>query len=67
MRHGNTTSRFLPIRQKMRHWARSRPKTDNPYGIPGEVMKRLASENLPDKESYSKRLNELLNRENSNG
>ncbi len=50
-----------------RHWARSRPKEENPHGIPNEVMKQLASENLPDKETYQRRLNELLNKENSNG
>ena len=49
-----------------RHWARSRPKEENAFGIPGSVMKQLASENLPDKESYSRRLKELL-KEISNG
>jgi hypothetical protein len=66
MGHGNNTSRLVPIRQKMaaRHWVRSRPMTENPHGIPGAVMKQLASENLPDKETYSKRLKELM-KENS--
>ena len=70
MRHGNTTSRFLSIRAKMasRHWARSRPKDENPYGVPGSVMKQLASESLPDKEAYQARLQELMaEQENANG
>ena len=69
MGHGRTTGRLPKVRAKMasRHWARSRPKEENAFGIPGEVMRQLASKNLPDKESYSQRLNELLNKENSNG
>jgi hypothetical protein len=64
MRHGRTTT--VKIRAKLGHWARSRPKEDNPHGVPTEIMRQLASESLPDKESYSRRLNELM-KENSNG
>lgn len=68
MGHGRTTGRLVKIRAKTtaKHWVR--PLTlKNPYAaIPDEVLKQLASENLPDKESYSRRLNELL-KENSNG
>ena len=42
-----------------KRWAR--PQVPKDYGaIPREVLKRLASERLPDKESYTRRLNELL-------
>lgn len=43
------------------------PPVDNPYGIPSAVLEQLASERLPDKESYSRRLNELLNAIQRNG
>jgi hypothetical protein len=43
------------------------PALDNPFGIPTRVLNQLASEQLPDKESYSKRLNELLKAIQQNG
>ena len=70
MGHGRTTSRLVPIWQKMasRHWVRSRPMTENPHGIPGEVMKRLASENLSSVDEYNRRLKELMaQKDESNG
>jgi hypothetical protein len=68
MSHGRTTGRVQKLRAKMagHHWARPRPKEQNPYGIPAEIMQQLASENLPDRDSYSRRLNELL-KEGKNG
>ena len=46
---------------------RSLPPVDNPHGIPSAVLNQLASERLADKESYSRRLNELLNAIKQNG
>ena len=40
--------------------SRSLPRVDNPFGIPSRVLEQLASERLPDKESYSLRLQQLL-------
>ena len=36
-------------------------------GFRARLLKQLASENPPDKEAYQRQLNELLNKENSNG
>ena len=44
----------------LKHTHRSLPPVDNPHGIPKAVLEQLASERLPDKESYTRRLNELL-------
>ena len=43
------------------------PPVDNPHGIPSAVLNQLANELLPDKESYSRRLNELLKAIQQNG
>ena len=63
MSHGRTTGgRLQKARAKAvsQHWNRPQPKAENPYGIPGSVMKQLASENISDVDTYNRRLKELL-------
>jgi hypothetical protein len=59
---GKPQTRMSPKQRDnfFKHTHRSLPPVDNPYGIPKAVLEQLASEKLPDKESYSRRLNELL-------
>jgi hypothetical protein len=66
---GKTKTRMT---EKQRNWFlknshRSLPPRENAHGIPRAVMNQLASESLPDKETYSRRLNELLNAIKQNG
>jgi hypothetical protein len=59
---GKTQTRMRPKQRDyfLRHTHRRLPPVDNPHGIPSAVLEQLASERLPDKESYSRRLNELM-------
>jgi hypothetical protein len=51
----------------LKHTHRRLPPVDNPHGIPSAVLEQLATERLPDKETYSRRLNELLSAITRNG
>jgi len=59
---GKTQARMTEKQRKhfLRTSNRSLPRVDNPHGIPSAVLEQLASERLPDKESYSLRLQQLL-------
>jgi hypothetical protein len=61
--HGNSDgSRVAKIRarESMRHWARPLTMPNPHAAIPDAVLKQLASERLPDKQTYTARLQELL-------
>jgi len=66
---GKTQTRMSEKQRKhfLKTSNRSLPPVDNPFGIPNAILNQLASERLPDKESYSRRLNELLNAIKQNG
>jgi hypothetical protein len=66
---GKTKTRMTEKQRKhfLKTTHRRLPPVDNPFGIPRKVLEQLASESLPDKESYSRRLNELLSAITRNG
>jgi len=70
MAWGGKTQTRMTVQQR-KHFLktsnRSLPPVDNPFGIPSSVLNQLASEQLPGKESYSRRLNELLTAIKQNG
>jgi len=59
---GKTQTRMSEKQRKhfLKTSNRSLPAVDNPFGIPSAILNQLASERLPDKESYSLRLQQLL-------
>ncbi len=70
MGHGRKSSRLAPIkaRQAAKHWSKPMAMTENPHGIPSDVMRTLAQEGLSsDPAAYNARLQALLRAIQRNG
>jgi hypothetical protein len=58
LKSGDARSR---VRRNQMGWSKPLPKPQNPHGIPSEVMRTLARENLSsDPAAFNRRLQELL-------